>query len=55
MLNSLSSDELEFIKAIEEYKSKNGKQFLSWSEVLKIVQELGYRKVRKAELATAGE
>ena len=56
MIDSLSSEELQFIKAIERYKSENNKHFLSWTEVLKIVKELGYKKVSKkgAEKATAG-
>lgn len=45
MLDSLSSEELQFIKAIEKYKQENSKLFLSWTEVLKILKELGYRKV----------
>ena len=45
MLNSLSSEELQFIKAIEEYKAKHGKLFPSWTEVLKILKDLGYRKL----------
>jgi hypothetical protein len=46
MLNSLSSEELEFIQAIERYKAKSGKLFLSWTEVLKVVRDLGYRKAQ---------
>ena len=42
MLDSLSSEELQFIKAIELYKKENSKLFLSWTEVLKIFKELGY-------------
>ena len=54
MLNTLSPEEFQFIQAIEKYKAENGKTFLSWSEVLKIVLELGYRQtspepVREAE------
>ena len=47
MLESLSSEELQFIKAIEKYKQENGKLFLSWTEVLKILKDLGYRKMAK--------
>ena len=47
MFDSLSSEELQFIKAIEKYKSEHNKHFLSWTEVLKIVKELGYRKIPK--------
>ncbi len=57
MIDSLSSEELQFIKAIEKYKSENNKHFLSWTEVLKIFKELGYKKVsRKAATvsSTAG-
>lgn len=45
MIDSLSSEELQFIKAIEKYKSDNHKHFLSWTEVLKILKELGYKKI----------
>ena len=44
MLNTLSTEEFQFIKAIEKYKAENSKTFLSWSEVLKILKELGYRQ-----------
>ena len=47
MLDSLSSEELQFIKAIEKYKAESGKLFLSWTEVLKIVKKLGYKKLAK--------
>lgn len=43
MLNTLSTEEFQFIKAIEHYKAENRKTFLSWSEVLKIIKEMGYR------------
>ena len=35
---------LEFIAAIDAYKKKHGRPFPSWSEVLHIVHDLGYRK-----------
>ena len=47
VLESLSSDELQFIKAIEKYKAENNKTFLSWTEVLKILKGLGYRRSEK--------
>ena len=49
MIDSLSSEELQFIKAIEKYKSENNKHFLSWTEVLKIFKDLGYKKVSRKE------
>ena len=42
MLNSLSQEELDFVKAIEDYKKKKKQNFLSWTEVLNIVKDLGY-------------
>jgi len=45
MLESLSTEQLEFIKAIERYKNDKRKLFLSWSEVLTILKDLGYEKV----------
>lgn len=37
-------DECEFLKAIEAYKKRTGRPFPTWSEVLGVVRELGYRK-----------
>ena len=48
MLNSLSAEELEFVKAIEKYKKEKSQNFLSWTEVLAIVKDLGYRKSEQA-------
>jgi hypothetical protein len=42
---SLRADELEFISAIEQYKKKHDKLFLSWKEVLGVVKALKYVKV----------
>jgi len=53
MIDSLSSEELQFIKAVEKYKSENNKQFLSWTEVLKIFKALGYKKASKKSPAPA--
>ena len=42
MANPLAKDEHEFVRAIEQYKKDKGKLFLSWTEVLEIVKDLGY-------------
>ena len=55
MFDSLSTEELHFIKAIEKYKAKSGKAFLSWTEVLKIFKELGYKKVPPRKALTAAK
>ena len=36
--------ELEFMRAMQEYKRSSGRPFPTWSEVLEVVRELGYRK-----------
>jgi hypothetical protein len=42
----LGPDELEFIQAIHAHKQKTGRAFPTWSEVLRILRELGYEKRR---------
>jgi len=39
-----SLDEVEFMKAMDEYKRKSGRMFPTWSEVLEVVRGLGYVK-----------
>ncbi|AGA30467.1 hypothetical protein [Singulisphaera acidiphila] len=36
--------ESEFIQAMQEYKKASGRMFPTWSEVLEVLQSLGYRK-----------
>jgi hypothetical protein len=37
--------ELEFMRAMEEYKRRTGRMFPTWSEVLEVLSRLGYEKV----------
>ena len=37
--------EIEFMKAIDDYKRDFGRPFPTWSEVLEVAKALGYRKV----------
>lgn len=39
-----SLDEVEFMKAMDDYKRKSGRMFPTWSEVLEVVRDLGYVK-----------
>jgi hypothetical protein len=41
----LSTDELEFINAINDYKSKFSRPFPTWSEILHVLRTLGYIRV----------
>ncbi len=40
-----SEAEMEFMMAMNEYKKKSGRMFPTWSEVLEVLQGLGYEKV----------
>jgi hypothetical protein len=39
-----TDDEVEFMKAMDEYKRSSGRQFPTWSEVLEVVKNLGYSR-----------
>ena len=47
-----SGDEIEFMRAMDDYKRRSGRQFPTWSEVLEVVRSLGY--VRPTQAATTG-
>ncbi|HEV3165522.1 MAG TPA: hypothetical protein VGZ22_15955 [Isosphaeraceae bacterium] len=39
-----SGAEMEFMQAIQGYKLQSGRMFPTWSEVLEVLQTLGYEK-----------
>jgi len=41
----MTDEQFEFVLAIDTYKRLNGRPFPSWTEILEIVKQLGYRKV----------
>ena len=41
-----SKAEMEFMQAMSAYKQASGRMFPTWSEVLEVLHELGYWKVR---------
>lgn len=41
----MNEEQLEFIKAVDEYKRVNARPFPTWTEVLDLILYLGYRKV----------
>ena len=45
-----TSDEIEFMSAMDEYKRFSGRMFPTCSEVLEVVKKLGYRKRSGADL-----
>ena len=53
-----SGAEVEFMRAMDDYKRKSGRPFPTWSEVLEVLMSLGYRKVAEPsvmEWRTNGE
>jgi hypothetical protein len=40
-----SSEEIDFMGAMDDYKRRSGRQFPTWSEVLEVLRATGYRKV----------
>jgi hypothetical protein len=43
-----SLEEIEFMRAMDDYKRRSGRPFPTWSEVLEVVRSLGYGKVGPA-------
>jgi hypothetical protein len=44
-----STDEIEFMKALDEYKRASGRMFPTCSEILEVFKSLGYVKAARAE------
>ncbi len=42
----MTAEQFEFIKAIEMYKKVNRRMYPTWTEVLEVIEQLGYEKVR---------
>lgn len=40
-----NDQEIEFMKAMDQYKRDNRRPFPTWSEVLEVLRAIGYRKV----------
>ena len=40
-----TDDEIEFMKEMDDYKRRSGRQFPTWSEVLEVLGCMGYRRV----------
>jgi hypothetical protein len=46
----MTPEQFEFIKAIEAYKKVNKRMYPTWTEILEVVQQLGYRKVIQRDI-----
>ena len=43
----MTAEQFEFCMAIEMYKKVNKRMYPTWTEVLEVVRQLGYRKIEK--------
>lgn len=50
----MTPEQFEFIQAIQTYKKVNKKLYPTWTEVLEVVRQLGYRKVLPREIRLEG-
>ena len=41
----MTDEQFEFLQAIDEYKKANSRPFPTWTEVLDVIQAIGYRKI----------
>ena len=46
-----SQDEIEFMRAMDDYKCRSGRMFPTCSEVLEVVRDLGYVKLNEEQIA----
>lgn len=46
----MTAEQFEFVMAIETYKKLNKRMFPTWTEVLEVITQLGYRKVEGREI-----
>src|SRR5262245_41921123 len=42
----MTAEQFEFVMAIETYKKVNKRMFPTWTEVLEVINQLGYRKIQ---------
>jgi hypothetical protein len=46
----MTPEQFEFVMAIQTYKKVNKRMFPTWTEVLEVVEQLGYRKVQARDI-----
>ncbi|HSV12684.1 MAG TPA: hypothetical protein VLI90_00380 [Tepidisphaeraceae bacterium] len=46
----MNTEQFEFVMAIETYKKVNRKMYPTWTEILEVVRQLGYRKVEHRDI-----
>jgi len=46
----MTPEQFEFVMAIEAYKKVNKRMYPTWTEVLEVIQQLGYRKIIQRDI-----
>ena len=46
----MTPEQFEFVMAVETYKKVNRKMFPTWTEVLEVITQLGYRKIQERDI-----
>ncbi|MDP7008137.1 MAG: hypothetical protein QGI78_01045 [Phycisphaerales bacterium] len=46
----MTTEQFQFLMAINEFKRANNRSFPTWTDVLEVVRKLGYRKTQKSEI-----
>jgi hypothetical protein len=46
----MNAEQFEFVMAIETYKKVNRRMYPTWTEILEVVRQLGYRKVEHRDI-----
>jgi hypothetical protein len=46
----MTDEQFEFVMAVDTYKRLNNRPFPTWTEVLEVVKQLGYRKVASSQI-----
>ena len=46
----MTAEQFEFVMAIETYKKVNKRMYPTWTEVLEVLEQLGYRKVASRDI-----
>ncbi len=46
----MNTEQFEFVMAIETYKKVNRRLYPTWTEILEIINQLGYRKVAHRDI-----
>lgn len=50
----MTAEQFEFVMAVQTYKKVNKRLYPTWTEILEIIRQLGYRKVQPRNIQLDG-